>query len=357
MLFEPLTIRGLTIRNRIWMSPMCQYNVLDRDGIPTAWHLVHYGARAAGGFGLIMVEATAVRPEGRISVQDLGLWSDTQLDQFVQIVDFCHEYGAAVGVQRAHAGRKGSSWPDQPIPSRGLQPISEGGFTPVGPTAQPFPGLAVPQELSSEQVAAIPEAFVEAALRAEAVGFDVVEIHAAHGYLLHEFYSPITNQRDDIYGGDFYARTRLTREVAAAVRGVWPQDKPVFARLSATEWVDDGWSADDTVRLSLILKELGIDLLDVSSGGNFPTKIPTGPGYQVRFADRVRREAGILTSAVGLITEPTQAEQILRSGQADAVMLGRAALREPAWPERAAAALGHPNPMAGPYRRGSRTGG
>jgi 2,4-dienoyl-CoA reductase-like NADH-dependent reductase (Old Yellow Enzyme family) len=354
MLFEPLSLRGLTIRNRIWMSPMCQYNVLARDGIPTTWHLVHYGARAAGGFGLIMVEATAVRPEGRISVQDLGLWSDAQLDQFAQIVDFCHEYGAAVGVQLAHAGRKGSTWPNQPAVSAGLQSVSQGGFTPVGPTAQPFPGLAVPQELTSEQVVAIPEAFVEAALRAEAVGFDVVEIHAGHGYLLHQFYSPITNQRDDIYGGDFYARTRLTREVAAAVRAVWPQDKPVFARLSATEWVDDGWSVDDTVRLSLILKELGIDLLDLSSGGNFPTTIPTGPGYQVRFADKVRREAGICTSAVGLITEPAQADQILRSGQADAVMLGRAALREPAWPERAAAALGQPNPMAGPYWLGAR---
>ncbi|MCL2736321.1 MAG: NADH:flavin oxidoreductase/NADH oxidase [Propionibacteriaceae bacterium] len=353
MLFDPLTLRGLTIRNRVWMPPMCQYTVTARDGVPTDWHLVHYGARAASGFGLMVIEATAVKPEGRISVQDLGLWDDSQIDGFARIARFAHDHGAAVAVQLAHAGRKGSTWPDQPTASAGLQSIDEGGFEPVGPTDAPFPGLATPRALSADEVAAIPDAFAAAAARADAAGLDVVEIHAAHGYLLHQFYSPVSNTRTDQYGGDFDGRTRLTREVVERVRQVWPQSKPLFVRLSATDWVDDGWGTEDTVRLSRILKALGADLIDVSTGGNLLATIPIGPGYQVSFAEQVRHQAGIPTTAVGLITEPFQAEQILRSGQADAVMIGREALRNPGWPEQAAAALNSPSPLAGPYRRGA----
>jgi len=352
MLFDPLTIRGLTIRNRVWLPPMCQYSVDAHDGIPTDWHLVHYGARAAGGFGLMVMEATGVVPEGRISVADLGLWDDAQIDGFARVARFSHTYGAAVGVQLAHAGRKGSTWPDQPTASAGSQLPDDGGFITVGPTDEAFPKLAAPRALTTAEVAAVPWAFADAARRADAAGLDFVEVHAAHGYLLHQFYSPISNTRTDAYGGGFDGRTRLVRETVEAVRRVWPESKPVFVRLSATEWTDDGWSPDDTVRLALALKELGADLIDVSSGGNVLTRIPLGPGYQVGLAERVRREAGIPTTAVGLITEPLQAEQVLRTGQADAVMIGRAGLNNPGWPERAAAALGVATPMAGPYRRG-----
>ncbi len=353
MLFDPLTLRGLTVRNRVWLPPMCQYAVTAQDGIPNQWHLVHYGARAAQGFGLMIMEATGVLPEGRITVQDLGLWDDAQIAGFRQVVDFCHQQGAAVGVQLAHSGRKGSTWPDQPEPSSGVQTVDQGGFTVVGPSAEPFPGLANPRALTTDEVTAIPAAFAEAARRADAAGIDVAEIHAAHGYLLHQFYSPLSNHRTDRYGGDFDGRTRLTREVVAAVRAVWPEEKPVFVRVSATDWADGGWTVDDTIRLARDLKVLGADLIDVSTGGNCLAEIPIGPGYQVRFADQVRTQAEVATSAVGLITEPGQAEQILVSGQADAVMVGREALRNPGWPEAAAAALGAPSPMAGPYRRGA----
>ena len=353
MLFDPISLRGLTVRNRVWLPPMCQYTVTARDGVVDDWHFVHYGARAAQGFGLMVIEATGVRPEGRITVQDLGLWDDSQIEGFAKITDFAHQYGTAVAIQLAHSGRKGSTWPDQPTASAGVQSIADGGFTPVGPTDTPFPDLAVPHALTTDEVAAIPAAFADAARRADQAGIDVIEVHAAHGYLLHQFYSPLSNTRTDIYGGDFDGRTRLTREVVEAVRNVWPDSKPLFVRVSATEWVDDGWSPDDTVRLSVILKSMGVDLIDVSTGGNLTTDIPIGPGYQVQFAEKVRREAGIPTTAVGLITEPNQAEQILRSGQADAVEIGREALRNPGWPEQAAAALRAPSPMAGPYRRGA----
>jgi len=332
---------------------MCQYSVTAHDGIANDWHLVHYGARAAAGFGLMVIEATGVAPEGRITVNDLGLWDDSQIDGFARVTGFAHQYGAAVAVQLGHSGRKGSTWPDQPTASAGVQSVEDGGFIPVGPTDVAFPDLATPHALTAAEVAQIPVAFAEAALRADAAGIDVVEIHAAHGYLLHQFYSPLSNTRTDIYGGDFNGRTRLVREVVQAVRKVWPESKPLFVRVSATEWVDDGWSPDDTVHLSVILKGMGVDLMDVSTGGNLVASIPLGPGYQVQFAEKVRREAQIPTTAVGLITEPNQAEQILRSGQADAVMIGREALRNPGWPEQAAAALGAPSPMAGPYRRGA----
>ncbi|MDR0283370.1 MAG: NADH:flavin oxidoreductase/NADH oxidase [Propionibacteriaceae bacterium] len=353
MLFDPLTLRGLTIRNRVWLPPMCQYSVTARDGCATDWHLVHYGARATEGFGLLVIEATGVVPEGRITVQDLGLWDDSQIDGLAKVARFCQTYGAAVAIQLAHSGRKGSTWPDQPTASAGVQPIDAGGYQPVGPTDTAFPGLAAPRALTTEEVAAIPAAFADAARRADAAGIDVVEIHAAHGYLLHQFYSPLTNTRGDCYGGDFTGRTRLAREVVAAVRAVWPESKPLFVRVSATEWVEDGWSVDDTVELARAFKDLGADFIDVSSGGNLVAPIPLGPGYQVAFAERVRQEAGLPVSAVGLITDPRQADQILRTGQADAVMIGREALRNPGWPEQAAATLGAPSPMAGPYRRGA----
>jgi 2,4-dienoyl-CoA reductase-like NADH-dependent reductase (Old Yellow Enzyme family) len=332
---------------------MCQYTVTEQDGRPNQWHFVHYGSRAALGFGLLVIEATAVQPHGRITVQDLGLWDDTQIEGFRAITDFCHRQGSAIAVQLAHAGRKGSTWPDTPDGPTGVQPINQGGFQVVAPSAEGFPGLATPQALTEDEIAAVPVAFAEAARRADAAGVDVLEIHAAHGYLLHQFYSPLSNHRSDQWGGDFAGRTRLTREVVEAVRLVWPESKPLFVRVSATEWVDDGWNGDDTVRLSKQLKDLGVDLMDVSTGGNLVASIPVGPGYQVAFAERVRREAGIPTSAVGLITEPVQAEQVLRSGQADAIMIGRAALRDPGWPERAAAQLGALTPMAGPYSRGA----
>ena len=347
-----MSLRGLTIRNRVWLPPMAQYSVPDRDGTPTDWHLVHYGARAAAGFGLLIMEATAVRPEGRITVQDLGLWNDRQIDGFARVARFCHEQGAALAVQLAHSGRKGSTFPDQPTASAGVHPLAQGGFVPVGPTNVPFPDLATPRALSTEDVAAIPQVFADSARRAAAAGIDVVEIHAAHGYLLHQFYSPLSNTRTDRYGGDFDGRTRLLREVVMAVRRVWPDSKPLFVRVSATDWVDGGWTIDDTIQLATILKTLGVDLIDVSSGGNVLAPIPVGPGYQVSLSQCVRVAAEVPTTAVGLITDPVQAEQILRCGQADAIEIGRAALREPGWPELAAAALQVPSPMSGPYRRG-----
>ena len=352
MLFDPLTLRDLTIRNRVWMPPMCQYMVDAQDGKPTDWHFVHYGARAAQGFGLLVIEATGVSPQGRITPGDLGLWNDSQIEPFRRIVDFAHTQDTAIAVQLQHSGRKGSSWPDNPRFPGGVQLVDQGGWVPVGPTEVPSDDWTIPHALTTAEVAQIPELFAQAAIRADKAGIDVAEIHGAHGYLLHQFYSPLTNTRSDIYGGDFEGRTRLIREVTQAVRAVWPDSKPLFVRLSATDWVDGGWSEDDTVRLAKDLKSLGVDLIDVSTGGNITTPIPIGPGYQVRFAQKVRAEAEIPTTAVGLIAEPLVAEQILRSGQADAIMIGREALRNPGWPEQAAAALGEPTPMAEPYRRG-----
>jgi 2,4-dienoyl-CoA reductase-like NADH-dependent reductase (Old Yellow Enzyme family) len=340
-LFDPLTLRDLTLPNRIFLSPMCQYMCEARDGMPTDWHLVHLGARAVGGFGLVMAEATAVVPEGRISPEDAGLWNDAQRDAWRGIVDFVHTQPAAIGVQLAHAGRKASVNRSHPGP-RGSVPVDQGGWVTRAPSAIAFPGLAAPSELTRAEVAELPAAFAAAAHRADSAGFDVVEIHAAHGYLLHEFASPLSNHRTDEYGGDFAGRTRLLREVVTAVRAVWPEGKPLFVRISATDWLDGGWTVDDSVRLARVLGPLGVDFVDVSSGGNLPTEIPVGPGYQVPHAAAVRR-VGLPVSAVGLITDPSQAQQILVDGAADAVMLGRVALREPAWPQRAAAELGDPD--------------
>jgi 2,4-dienoyl-CoA reductase-like NADH-dependent reductase (Old Yellow Enzyme family) len=335
-LFEPLTLRSLTVRNRVWLAPMCQYSSI--DGMPTDWHLVHLGARATGGFGLILTEASAVTPEGRISPQDAGIWNDAQAEAWGRIVDFVHAQGAAIGVQLAHAGRKGSTyrpWAEQ----SGTVPEAEGGWTAVGPSPVPFQGYAEPRPLSVEEIADVVGAFADAARRAVRVGFDTVEIHAAHGYLLHEFLSPLSNTRADHYGGSFDNRVRLLLETVEAVRSVLPDGAPLLVRISGTDWVDGGWDLDQSTRLAGLLKDRGVDLVDVSSGGNAPASIPVEPGYQVPLSAGVRT-AGVATGAVGLITEPEQAEKVLANGEADVVFLARAALREPAWPLRAAHDLG-----------------
>ena len=337
-LFEPITLRSLTVRNRVWLAPMCQYSAT--DGVPNDWHLVHLGARATGGFGLVLTEAAAVVPEGRISAQDAGLWNDEQAEAWRRIVDFVHGQGAAVGVQLAHAGRKASTyrpWADE----AGSVPLSDGGWTTVAPSAVPFEGYAEPAALSTDEIADVATAFADATTRAVTAGFDTVELHAAHGYLLHQFLSPLSNHREDEYGGSFENRARLLLEVVDAVRTALPDTAPLLVRISGTDWVEGGWDLDQSTRLAVLLKEHGVDLVDVSSGGNAPASIPVGPGYQVPLAAGVR-EAGLPTGAVGLITEPEQAEKILANGEADVVLLARASLRESAWPLRAAHELGVP---------------
>jgi 2,4-dienoyl-CoA reductase-like NADH-dependent reductase (Old Yellow Enzyme family) len=335
-----LTMRGLTVKNRIWLAPMCQYSVTERDGVPTDWHLVHLGARAQGGFGLLLAEATAVTPAGRISPQDTGLWNDRQRDAWARIVSFVHTQDAAIGVQLAHAGRKASTYRWFPGEPSGNVSPADGGWETLGPSAEPFPGHVTPREMTVEDIRETVGAFASAARRADEAGFDVVEIHAAHGYLLHEFLSPLSNRRSDGYGGDFDGRVRILLEVVDAVRAVWPPSKPLFVRISATDWVDNGWDVQQSTRLAALLRERGVDLVDVSSGGNVVVDIPVQPGYQVPFAEEIRRRTGVRTGAVGLIVEPRQAESILADGEADAILLGRAALREPGWPLRAAAELG-----------------
>jgi len=330
-LFDPITFRGLTLRNRIVMSPMCQYSA-GTDGRATDWHLVHYGSRAVGGVGLVILEATAVESRGRISDADLGLYDDSQVEPLARIVRFCQAHGVPVGVQLAHAGRK--AW--SPRKGEGPEPA-------VAPSAIPFASdWRVPVELETSEIPGIVEAFVAAARRALQAGFDVIEIHAAHGYLLHEFLSPLSNRRRDAYGGDLRGRMRLLLEVVEAVRDAWPEERPLFVRLSAVDWAPGGLTIEDTVAIARALRERGVDLVDCSSGGVVPPPepIPAGPGYQTAFAAEVRRQAGIATGAVGLITEPAQADTIVRSGQADLVLLGRQLLREPYWPLRAARELG-----------------
>ncbi|MEU6805271.1 NADH:flavin oxidoreductase/NADH oxidase [Streptomyces neyagawaensis] len=343
-LFEPYRLRELTIPNRVWMPPMCQYSAAPEGpgtGAPGDWHFAHYAARATGGTGLIIVEATAVAPEGRISPYDLGLWNDTQVEAFRRITGFLRTQGTVPAVQLAHAGRKAST--DQPW--RGGAPVGPDayGWQPVAPSAVPFDEKhPVPDELTVEQIRSVVGQFAEAARRALAAGFEVVEIHGAHGYLINEFLSPHSNRRTDAYGGSYENRIRFALEVVDAVRGVWPQDKPLFFRVSATEWLEEGgWTADDTVRFAAELKAHGVDLLDVSTGGNASgVRIPVGPGYQVPFAARVRDEAGLPVAAVGLITEAEQAEKILANGEADAVLLGRELLRNPSWARQTARELG-----------------
>ncbi|MFM8535268.1 MAG: NADH:flavin oxidoreductase/NADH oxidase [Acidimicrobiia bacterium] len=339
-LFEPLTVRGVTFPNRVFVSPMCEYS--SSDGFANDWHLVHLGGRAVGGAGLVLTEATAVVPEGRISPQDLGIWKDEHIDMLARIVRFLHAQGSVSGIQLAHAGRKASTY--RPWSGTGAVPEAEGGWSSVvAPSASAFAdNYPAPREMSARDIAAVVQAFADAATRALAAGFRVVEIHAAHGYLIHEFLSPLSNLRADTYGGSFENRTRLLREVAAAVRRVWPERLPLFVRISATDWIDGGWDIEQSVEAARQLNALGVDFLDCSSGGNVATAtIPLGPGYQVPFAARIRHDAGILTGAVGLITEPAQAEQIIADGYADAVLIARELLRDPYFPMRAARELGH----------------
>jgi len=333
-LFTPIQLRGTEVRNRVWVSPMCQYSA--HDGLPTDWHLVHLGSFARGGAGMVFTEATAVLPEGRISPQDTGIWSDAHRDAWTRIADFVRAQGATPGMQLAHAGRKAST--RAPWTGRGPVPDDDGGWQPSGPSALAFPGLRQDvRAMTIDDVHGVVTAFRAATSRAVEAGFEAVEVHAAHGYLLHEFLSPLSNQRDDDYGGSYDGRTRLLLEVVRSVRDVLGDDRPLVVRISATEWTDGGWTVEDSVRLAPMLRDSGADLVDCSSGGNVAdAEIPVGPGYQVDLARRVRAEGGIATGAVGMITDPAQAEQVVASGSADVVLLARALLRDPHWALRAA---------------------
>jgi len=337
-LFQPFTLGDVVLRNRIAVSPMCEYSAV--DGMPDDWHLVHLGSRAVGGAALVFTEATAVSPEGRISPGDTGLWNDAQQAAWSRIAVFIAAQGAVPGIQLAHAGRKGST----EVPWRGGKalPRGQGDWTPVAPSALPFSAdYPMPQALDAAGIAKVVADFARASARARAAGFRVIEVHAAHGYLLHEFLSPLSNRRDDAYGGSLAYRSRLLREVIAAVRGAWPAPSPLVVRVSATDWVEGGWDIDECVQLCRWLREDGVDLIDCSSGGNVPdAAIPVAPGYQVPFAARIRRDAGIATGAVGLITDARQAEGILGRGDADLVFIARELLRDPYFPRRAAAELG-----------------
>ena len=340
-LFSPLTLRGLTLRNRIMMAPMCMYSA-PGDGQATDWHLAHYLARAVGGTGLIVTEATAVEARGRISARDLGLWHDDQVAPLARIVHLAQREGAAIGVQLAHAGRK--AWSGD----RGHGPA-----VPVAPSPLPFDGAwVIPTEVSPDQIDDIVEAWRLAALRAEAAGFDLVEIHAAHGYLNHQFLSPLSNARTDTYGGSLQNRMRFLLRVVDTVRKAWPDEKPLLVRVSATDWVEGGLSPSDTVVVARELKVRGVDLIDCSTGGSVPdAPVPLGPGYQVPFAEKIRNEAGIPTAAVGLISTPELADEIVRNGRADLVALGRELLRHPHWPLDAARELDQEVDWPGQYRR------
>jgi 2,4-dienoyl-CoA reductase-like NADH-dependent reductase (Old Yellow Enzyme family) len=348
ILFSPLQLRGVEFRNRAWVSPMCQYSAV--DGVPNDWHLAHLGSFARGGAGLVFTESTAVLPEGRISAADTGLWNDEQASAWRRIVDFVHSQGTRAGVQLGHAGRTASVRP--PWDGGAALPNADGGWSPLGPSALGFPRLRTdPRPATAENLAAVVGTFAAAARRAVTAGFDVVEVHAAHGYLLHEFLSPLTNDRTDEYGGSFDNRIRLLRETVRAVRAAVPDTMPVFVRVSTTDWTDGGWSVEETVRLAGRLRDEGVDLLDVSSAGNVAgAAVPEGPGYHVPFARRVRDEAGLPAGVVGVITEPKQAEEIVAGGDADAVLIGRAFLREPHWALRAAAELGVDEPWPRQYR-------
>jgi len=337
MLFTPLTLRELTFPNRIFVSPMCQYSA--EDGMPNDWHLVHLGSRAVGGAALVIAEATAISPEGRISPGDTGIWSDAHAQAWSRITRFIRENGAIAGIQLAHAGRKAST--DAPWRGGNALGLDARGWIPVAPSPLAFEeGDPVPTALDSAAIDGVVDAFAAAARRSLDAGFQVVELHMAHGYLLHEFLSPLSNQREDDYGGSLANRARLPLRVAQAVREVWPESLPVFVRISATDWAEGGWDLDQSIQFSRWLKERGIDLIDCSSGGTLPhARIPVEPGYQVPFARAIRQEAGIPTGAVGLLTDPAQADAILERGDADAVLLGRALLRDPYWPLHAAAAL------------------
>lgn len=337
VLFQPLKIREVEFRNRIGVSPMCQYS--SKDGFANDWHLVHLGSRAVGGAGIVIVEASAVAPEGRITPADLGIWSDDHVPGLKRIVDFIHQQGSVAGIQLAHAGRKAST--NEPWNGGTFLFEEEGGWQTLAPSAVPFSeGHRLPHAVTLEDIERVIIEFHTAAKRALKAGFNVVEIHAAHGYLLHQFLSPLSNFRTDNYGGSYENRIRILLEVVESVRMVWPEEFPLFVRISATDWVDGGWSKDDSVQLATILKSYGVDLIDCSTGGNVPkASIPVAPGYQVQFAEALK-VTGIMTAAVGFITEAAQAEEIIQSGKADIVLLARELLRDPYFPLHAARQLG-----------------
>lgn len=348
-LFSPFVQRSLTLRNRLVMSPMCQYSA--QDGIPGPWHMVHLGSRAVGGVAAVIAEATAVNPIGRISAFDTGLWNDAQVQAWMPITAFIAQHGAIAGVQLGHAGRKASVLP--PWQGGGAVAIDAGGWTPVAPSALPFDAQSPsPDALDAAGIADVIADFVAAAQRAQAAGFQIIELHAAHGYLLHQFLSPLSNQRNDRYGGSFDNRIRLLLEVTDAVRAVWPEALPLWVRLSATDWADAGWDLEQSVALSALLARHGVDLVDVSSGGLVPgVRIPLQPGYQVPFAQRIRVDTGIATAAVGLISAADQAQAIIADGSADLVMLGRQLLRDPYFAVHSAHALGISVPLPEQYQR------
>ena len=336
-LFDPITIRGVEISNRAWVSPMCQYSA--QDGVVGEWHHVHLGSFATGGAGLIFAEASGVVPEGRISLGCPGIYNEAQVAAWSPIVDFAHSMGSKIGIQLAHAGRKGGT--TVPGSDHFMATPDEGGWEAVAPSAIAFEGYPTPRALTTAEIHELVRQFGSAAKRAIKAGFDLVEIHAAHGYLLHEFYSPLSNHRTDEYGGDFAGRTRFLKEVVTEVRTAIGESVPLFVRISASDWSEGGWSIENSVQLSNELAELGVDLIDASSGGNVPhAKIMVGPGYQVAFSEAIKRGSRIKTSAVGMITDPVQANTIIESGQADAVMLAREMLRNPRWPLHAAHVLG-----------------
>lgn len=348
-LFSEVKVGGVTFKNRVWVSPMCQYSAV--NGLIQDWHAVHYGAFITGGAGLVMVEAAAVHPDGRITEYDAGIWTDQQAQVLAEIPRFAHRFGTKAGIQIAHAGRKAST--DTPWSGRGMVAVEAGGWQSVAPSPIAFEGYVAPRELTLAEIALIRADFVAAAERAMSADFDVVEIHAAHGYLLHEFFSPISNQRSDDYGGSFENRIKLLCEIASEVRLVVPRSRALFVRISATDWIAGGWSIDDSVALARELQARGVDLIDCSSGGiSTAQQIEVGPGYQVEFARKIHEESGILTNAVGMITTGEQAEAILAYDDIAAVMIGRAMLGNPRWPIQAAADLGDEIPWPNQYARG-----
>jgi 2,4-dienoyl-CoA reductase-like NADH-dependent reductase (Old Yellow Enzyme family) len=338
-LFEPISIRDLTLRNRIWVAPMCQYSAEERDGVPTEWHLVHYGARATGGAGMVIVEATAVSPEARISPWDVGIWNDEQADGWAYVIDFMHGQGSAVGIQLAHAGRKASVYREWS--GSGTVAIADGGWEAVSSTNEAFPGYDAPRQLETAEVSDVVKDFITAARRAQDAGFDAIEIHAAHGYLVHQFLSPLTNTRTDIYGGSLENRARLLLEIVAGIRAEVGEGMPILVRFSATDYVEGGWDEVQTSEVAQWCAEAGADLFDISTGGLVAgVNIPTGPGYQVPIAEFVAERVDEPVAVVGQITSGTQAEEILQRGNVEVVLIGRAELRDPMWPLRAAHELG-----------------
>ncbi len=343
-LFDPLTLRGVTLRNRIGVSPMCQY--WSTDGMPSDWHLVHLGSRAVGGAGLVIAEATAVEARGRITAGDTGIWSDAHIEPWARVAKFVEEYGAVAGIQIAHAGRKANT---QEPWRRGDHdtPAGDASWDVVGPSPIPFrEGSNTPRELTTSDIGTIQSAFKDATIRAHQAGFRLLELHGAHGYLMHSFHSPLSNRRTDAYGGPFENRTRFTLETTRIVREVWPHDLPLAVRLSCTDWVDGGWTLDESIALAKLLKAEGVDIIDCSSGfGASGIRYPLGPGWQVPLSDRLRREAEIPTMTVGAISEPTHAEEIVHNGRADIVLLAREYLRDPYWPFHASRALKKPDAL------------